>query len=246
MNARASLAVAPLLVLLACSSEERRTTPPRTDAGTGTDAGAIADSGSTADSNVPDDAAATDAAEPDVGAHDAGRIDPPQIIVFTASPSSVSSGSSALLLWNTSGADSISISANPGGAVVDNSTMAMGSIQSAALTATTIFTLTAVNGGGMVSTDTTVSVDPGNPVIARFDANPISVNAGDTTTLSWDTMNGMRVRILQGATTLFDTMTMVDSGSFVTGPLPQGSNPFTLEVSNFAHQRTALVVVNAN
>ncbi len=77
----------------------------------------------------------------------------PTISFFSASPASVTPGSSSTLSWNTSGATSLSI--NQGVGTVTGLTS-----KSVSPTATTTYILTATNSAGSVTAQTTVTVSP--------------------------------------------------------------------------------------
>ncbi|MCK6548300.1 hypothetical protein L6R52_20805 [Myxococcota bacterium] len=240
--AGSALAVLAVVSLAACGSEPRAVP----DSGV-RDVGAV-------DTGLAVDAADADAADVDVDAglvdtgeaFDAGPGDPPVVIAFAASQQQVMAGDVVTLVWNTTGADTISIDASPGGALLVDAPITRGSTTTPPLTITTQYTLTAKNVFGMTQRAIVVGVEAGMPTIPSFIATPASVRAGETTTLSWQTTNANRVRILQGATTLYETTIDVGAGSWVTPPLPAGENPFTLEASNFTRQRTALIVVPAS
>jgi hypothetical protein len=97
-----------------------------------------------------------------------GQTPPPQqkpvITSFTASPSSITNGSSTQLAWVVSGASSTSIDNGIG--------IVTSSPKTASPTQTTTYTITATNPAGSVSTTTTVTVTqpppppPTKPVIA--------------------------------------------------------------------------------
>jgi hypothetical protein len=236
----------PLLLCLgalACS-DEKREPPAPSDAGRAADADE-SDLGAAPDAESEDAGAVEDATAADADLEDASTG--PTIIRFVSSRSQVTSGETVELQWEVSGATSISVTAVPGGALVDSSTIAIGSVTSAPINFTTTFRLDARDEQSRTAMrQVTVTFDPGQPMILSFTANPETVAAESTTTLSWTTSNALRVRILQGASELFVSTTMVDAGEFVTAPLPLGQHPFTLEASNFANQTTQLVVVGAN
>ncbi|MCE9517652.1 hypothetical protein K8Q96_01465, partial [Candidatus Nomurabacteria bacterium] len=112
---------------------------------------------------------------------------------FTANPTSISANGSSTLSWNTSNCTSVSISgignvATSGSQVVYPST-------------TTTYTLTAYGQNGTSQTRTvTVTVASYVPpvqncTISNFTANPTSISANDSSTLSWNTSNCISVTI---------------------------------------------------
>src|SRR4030042_3793599 len=121
----------------------------------------------------------------------------PVVNSFTASPSSITAGSSATLSWNVSNATSVAI--DPG----------VGTFASSGTTivyplATTVYALMATNAAGSTTemTQITVSGAPspfaGLPVVNYFTANPNIISAGSSTTLSWSVSNAASVDIRPG------------------------------------------------
>ncbi len=112
---------------------------------------------------------------------------------FSASPSSVTSGSSSTLSWSTSNCTSASISPFIGNITNPNS----GSMSTGALANSTTFTLYASGNGASPQATTVVNVNSvSNPCsISYFNANPMNVNSGNSSTLSWNTPNCTSVTI---------------------------------------------------
>jgi hypothetical protein len=103
----------------------------------------------------------------------------PQILTFTATPSTIHAGEKSTLAWTVSGAGSVSIDPGLGAQT--------GSSVDVRPTATTTYTLT-VSGTGQPATQTViVTVLPAvpKPVITAFTASPSSAAAGSPVTLSW-------------------------------------------------------------
>lgn len=104
----------------------------------------------------------------------------PVIGQFTVSPSWIPSGERSTLSWQVEGADSVVID-NGVGAVSVN-----GGIIELSPETTTTYTLTAVNGGGVVSAEVTVGVDVPvrTPLISEFlarnDANLVDQDGNDS------------------------------------------------------------------
>jgi len=116
----------------------------------------------------------------------------PTISGFSASPSSITAGTSTSLSWSTSGATSIAIS--PGGFT---STAASGTT-GVSPSVTTAYTLTATNGSGSVTSVLTVTVTSSGaakPTITSFTASPASISAGATSTLNWVTSGATNIAI---------------------------------------------------
>jgi uncharacterized cupredoxin-like copper-binding protein len=115
-----------------------------------------------------------------------------RILQFTALPAAIQSGQASTLTWVVENATSVSISPTPG-----NVDARSGSV-SVTPTATTTYTLTATGPGGTVNATQTVTVGPvppGNPQIIRFEANPVSIAPGQSSTLSWTTTGATTVTI---------------------------------------------------
>lgn len=121
---------------------------------------------------------------------------PPVIASFTASPTTVTYGQTITFGWGAiTNADDAIIDA------IGHVSLKGGAfpLQPPPIAATypkttTTFTLTAVGCGGTITKQVTVVVNqppppapvcPGPPVIASFDANPGTITAGQSTTLSW-------------------------------------------------------------
>jgi uncharacterized protein YkwD len=120
----------------------------------------------------------------------------PVIAFFSASPSAIASGQSAMLSWSVSGATSLTID-NGVGNVSGLTSMSVSPGQ------TTTYTLTASNSAGSATARVTVTVNApapppptGNaPVISFFTGTPLNIAAGQTVTLSWNT-SGDTIRFI--------------------------------------------------
>ena len=114
---------------------------------------------------------------------------PPPTISFSASPSTIGSGQSSSLIWNTTNATSVTIDNGVGSQPVSGST-------SVHPTVTTTYTLTATGSGGTLTAQATVTVSSGPSI--TFTASPASVGAGQPSTLTWSTTNATSVSIDNG------------------------------------------------
>lgn len=113
---------------------------------------------------------------------------------FNASPTSIISGSSSSLTWNTTGCNSVTIS-NLGYSVPTS-----GGPQSIWPTVTTTYVLSAYGNNGVVKTwPVTVYVNENNNNntcrIINFDASDTSIEDGDSSLLTWTTENCTSVSI---------------------------------------------------
>jgi hypothetical protein len=104
-------------------------------------------------------------------------------IVLTASPSTVKSGAATSLSWSTTNATSCTASGGWNGTQSPSGTKG-----TAALTATTSFTLTCTGTGGSASQSVTVTVSDTPPSVS-LSAGPTSVARGGSSTLTWSSVN---------------------------------------------------------
>lgn len=115
---------------------------------------------------------------------------PPVIGSFAADSPIVAPGRSTTLRWSVANATSISIDHGVG--VVTGTSAVVQPVD------TTVYTLTATNAGGTTSSATTVTVRAPAPAIASFGANPASIGAGASSTLSWTVSNAASLSIDHG------------------------------------------------
>jgi hypothetical protein len=116
-----------------------------------------------------------------------------QFLSCTASPATINSGEASNLIWSTANADTVSISNGIGNVATSGS-------QTVTPTASTTYTLTATNASGPVTCTATVTVNSGPtpvqpPRIIGFTANPTTITAGQSSTLSWNVENATTVDI---------------------------------------------------
>jgi hypothetical protein len=114
------------------------------------------------------------------------------ISYFNANPTSISSGGSATLTWNTTNCSSVSISNL-------NYNVPVSGSQVVYPTATTTYVLTAYGSSGITQTQSvTVTVLPvvqNNCLISNFNASPTSIVTSGSATLTWNTTNCISVSI---------------------------------------------------
>jgi hypothetical protein len=117
-----------------------------------------------------------------------------RIVSFSAQPATIQPGQTSTLAWVVENATSVTISPNVG--AVDAKT---GSVSVTPATTIT-YTLTATGATGTINASQTVTVSsgPGNPQIIRFEANPVSITPGQSSTLSWTTTGANTVAITPG------------------------------------------------
>jgi hypothetical protein len=149
-----------------------------------------------------------------------GTATPPAITSFTATPSSVAAGSPVTLQWNVNGATSVSISQGIG-------TVSSSGTQEVSPAVTTTYILTARNNAGSVTASTAVTVGAVTttaPVVTSFTANPFNINAGGSSTLSWNVNGATTVSIDQGIGTV--------SASGTRAISPAANTTYTLTATN--------------
>ncbi|MBV9303958.1 MAG: hypothetical protein JOY62_14830 [Acidobacteriaceae bacterium] len=141
----------------------------------------------------------------------------PTIHSFSASPSSIAAGSSSTLSWSVTGATSLSISPGIG--------KVTGTSVSVSPTATTTYTLTATNSGGSVTAHASVTVKSSSalPTISSFSANPSSITAGNSSTLSWSVTGATSLSISPGIGSVTGTSVSVS---------PTATTTYTLTATN--------------
>lgn len=152
--------------------------------------------------------------------------DAPVIDSFSASAMSVPSGGTVQLSWSVTGADTVVISAVPGGELIDT-TDASGTVTSAAIAAATTFTLVATNESGSVNRSLMVTVEDLNkdPAIDSFTATPMqSQSPGDDVVLTWETTNATSVDISDGTANVL----MDGEGDGTTTVNPRQTTTYTL------------------
>lgn len=148
----------------------------------------------------------------------------PEIASFTATPATVVLGSSTTLAWSVTGATTVSIAADSGAGpgVVTGSSVAVSP------TVNTLYTLTATNGSGVVSTRTViVTVSAAIPVINAFTANPASISAGTSATLAWSVTGATQLTIAADTGTSPGNVTGVN-----TEVTPSATTVYTLTARN--------------
>lgn len=159
----------------------------------------------------------------------------PTITSFAASPTSINSGAGSTLSWATTGATTIAIT--PG---TFTSTAASGSL-TVTPTATTTWTLTATNASGSTTATAMVTVNapPPIPTITSFTADPTSINAGASSTLSWVTTGATGIAITPGTFTS-------TSASGSTAVTPTATTTWTLTATNASGSATSTATVTIN
>lgn len=170
--------------------------------------------------------------------------DGPTIGSFQASKAAVARGERVNLSWSVQNATKVSITAAPGGTVLEASTELTGSVESAAIDASTTFTLKAENANGSTTKEVSVTLDANAVAVISFTANPNPGRLNGVSTLQWITAGANQVRILRGSEVITTETTNVASGTFdVT--LAQASTTYTLEARNDSAVDTRTLTVTA-
>ncbi|MDD5171157.1 MAG: hypothetical protein PHN75_20240, partial [Syntrophales bacterium] len=154
----------------------------------------------------------------------------PTIVTFDVAPNSVSAGSSANLVWNVTGVNSVVIS--PGLGTVP----AAGTV-SVKPNTTTAYTITATGPVGTVTRSVILTVIP-VPVQISLTANPSVLQSGSPTTLQWNVTGADTVTIDQGVGDV------PIYGSKVISPTQ--TTTYTLSARNASGSVSRSVVVTVN
>jgi hypothetical protein len=147
--------------------------------------------------------------------------DPAPTLTLNANPTSIASGGTSTLTWNTQNATGCTASGGWTGAKMPTGTQQVGP-----LTATTSYSLTCTGGGGSITRQASVTVGASPPPAAApvvtLGASPMNVESGGTSTLTWSATNSTSCTASDGW-----TGAKSGSGSQAVGPLT-GRTTFTL------------------
>ncbi|HUQ92225.1 MAG TPA: OmpA family protein [Bryobacteraceae bacterium] len=176
---------------------------------------------------VADDKGASSVARVNVTTQRTAQV---RILRFVAAPQVINSGQSATLSWSVENADTVTID---GIGNVD----ARAGTTNVAPTQTTAYRLTATNRAGSVSETVTVTVQQPSVRILFFTGSPMTISAGQASTLSWQTENADSVEI-SGIGTVAQSGTQSVS--------PTATTIYTLTARNRFGQSTAQVSIQVN
>jgi hypothetical protein len=149
----------------------------------------------------------------------------PKVNFFDINPPIINPGSSTTIKWDISDADKVFINQGIGD-------VSLSGTMTISPSASTIYTITAENSYGSVTSSATAIVNPtpGVPAILSFSANPNNVTAGNPSTLQWNVTGATSVSINQGigavplsgtksilpaATTIYTLTAVNNSGSVI-------------------------------
>jgi hypothetical protein len=158
------------------------------------------------------------------------------IVRFDATPNQISAGQSSTLTWIVQGATQVSINNGIGNVAATGST-------TVSPATTTTYTLTATGPNGNVTASAIVTVGAagaGNPQIARFEASPLTIAPGGSSTLSWATNGATTVSIspgignvpINGSTTVSPTTTTTYTLTATSSDGKSVTSPVTVTVTN--------------
>jgi len=153
----------------------------------------------------------------------------PVVTTFTSDPSAITAGQVTTLSWDVSGATSVTIDQGIG-TVPSKGTKVLTPDE------TTTYTLTATNKGGSETAASTVTIKEASaPVINSFEANPETIGASGSSTLSW---------IISGATSASITPGVGDvSPNGITTVSPSTTTTYTITAANDTGSVTATATV---
>jgi hypothetical protein len=124
------------------------------------------------------------------------KADPSPEVTISADPTSITAGSSSTLTWTSTNAETVSIDNGIG-------TVDLNGTQSVSPSATTTYTITATGTGGTATDTVTVEIAGTVPApTVTISADPTSITAGGSSTLSWNSTNAETVSIDNGIGTV--------------------------------------------
>ncbi len=154
---------------------------------------------------------------------------PPPAVVFLSVPLDIAHGEDALLKWTTTGADSASIDQGIGSVPLNGST-AVSPVE------TTTYKLTATGEGGTTTKSVTVTVN--QPPTVGISADPGTVRPGESTTLTWSSVNADTCIIEPGIGSV------AANGSFIATPAE--TTVYTITATGPGGTATASVTVTVH
>ena len=143
---------------------------------------------------------------------------PAPTLTLTANPTSLLTGGAATLTWSATNATACTASGGWSGSKATS-----GSESTGALDTTTTYALDCTGDGGTVSRSVTVTVTAPPAPTLTLTANPLSVEAGQASTLTWSSTNATSCTAMDGWSGSRPT-----SGSETTAAL-SGTTSYTLE-----------------
>ena len=166
------------------------------------------------------------------GNPDGPSASPPPNVVLSVNPTTIGAGQTVTLTWSSTNATSCSASGGWSGAR-DTS----GTETSAALSATTAFTLTCLGGGTQATATATATVTP--PPTVTLTAEPAAIIVNTSTTLTWSSTNATACTASDGW-----SGSRAVSGTESSGPLA-ATTTFTLTCTGAGGSTAQQVTVTA-
>lgn len=151
------------------------------------------------------------------------------VVNFTAAPSNITPGQVTVLTWDVSGADSVSIDQGIGSVTVSGT-------RTITPSTTTTYTLTAAGSSSSITSSAVVEVNTANTAgEISFSANPITIAAGQSSTLQWHVPGASSVVIDPGIGKVAESGTMT--------VIPGKTQTYTLTASISAGSRSLSTTV---
>lgn len=133
---------------------------------------------------------------------------------FTVTSTAVAPGATVTLAWSTTGAESVKLTAEPGG-VIAGATATSGSVETSSIAQTTSYTLEAAGGGDTVRSTVVVTLVSGPaPTVTMLGATPNPVDYNASYTISYAVTDATNVRLTVSGTE-------VVNGPDLTGSITQ-------------------------
>ena len=154
----------------------------------------------------------------------------PIIVTFEANPSTITAGDSTTLIWNISGASSVSIDQSIGVVPAAGSRIV-------SPTMTTVYTLEASTGLGTAYKSLVVNVNSA-PILINIDINPAVINSGGSAALRWNVSGANSVFIDQGIGNV------QLSGDIIISPTATTTYTITASGAGGTMSKSAVLVVN--
>jgi len=138
-------------------------------------------------------------------------------LVFSANTNTITANQTVTLTWQSTNATSVKITATAGSASRTLPTTGVSGTLNDSPTQTTTYTAVATGAGGSTQPQnvTVQVVQPVLPQITTFTATPAAVNAGQTTTITWATLNATTVTITPAIPQIEGTTALPTSGTSV-------------------------------
>jgi hypothetical protein len=154
----------------------------------------------------------------------------PSVVIFDANPRTITVGQSATMVWNVTGANSVTLDPGLG-------TMSPAGSTTVSPAETTTYTLNASGLTGNVSRSVTIVVNP-LPVVAAFDITPNTITVGGSAVLQWNVTGATTARIDP------DIGTVPLSGGQSISPAATTTYILTASNSSSSVTRAVTVIVN--